>query len=496
MKKLLLLFASAMLCAILCLGICAAETIEIKMTIGEKTAYVNGQAKDLDTAPIIRENRTMLPVRFIAESVGAKVEWDGETSTATIITDKTTLKITVGAYAAIVSGITTAIDSPAFIENDRVYLPVRFIAECLGGTVDWNGETSTATITFKLFIPFPDDYAPILTDAFYFTLDNVLDFVNLGDYKGLVIDAVLPEGVTEKEIENYINELLEENPNKVEITDRAAKNGDKIIVNFIGKIDGVPFDGGTAYNYEITLGNGGFIAGFEEGMVGMKVGETKAVETVFPENYQNKDLAGKPAVFDITLLSIYEEEPAKLTDDYVKKIFGHETVAKFTEAITASLTAAREEEIISAKLNAILQKVVETAKVLGFPERMIEDYMFYTLNSVKETAAQYGIPYEMLLSYSGYTVEDYETQVREVAEITTIKDLALVAIAKAEGLLVSKEECAEFIKEFIGSYGITDVAEFCKLAGYSEKYFNSIMEFTALTEKAKAFLIENNIFTK
>ena len=133
MKKLLLLFVSAMLCAILCLGICAAETIEIKMTIGEKTAYVNGQAKDLDTAPIIRENRTMLPVRFIAESVGAKVEWDGETSTATITTDKTTLKITVGAYAAIVSGITTAIDSPAFIENDRVYLPVRFIAECLGG---------------------------------------------------------------------------------------------------------------------------------------------------------------------------------------------------------------------------------------------------------------------------------------------------------------------------------------------------------------------------
>ena len=124
----------------------ATKTV-VKMTIGETVAYIGEEAKELDAAPIIRESRTMLPVRFVAEAFGATVEWDGATSTAIIKADETEIKITIGADTAVVNGATVKLDAPAFIENSRTYMPVRFVAENLGATVAWDGETSTATLT-------------------------------------------------------------------------------------------------------------------------------------------------------------------------------------------------------------------------------------------------------------------------------------------------------------------------------------------------------------
>ena len=128
-------------------GAASTEKTEIKMTIGDMNGYVNGVAKALDAAPIIRQNRTMLPVRFVAENLGAAVAWDGVTSTATLTSGDIEIKITIGAATATVNGEEKPLDAPAFIENSRTYLPVRFVAEALGGTVAWDGVTSTATIT-------------------------------------------------------------------------------------------------------------------------------------------------------------------------------------------------------------------------------------------------------------------------------------------------------------------------------------------------------------
>ncbi len=125
----------------------AEPGVVIKMTIGDMNGYVNGVAKALDAAPIIRQSRTMLPVRFVAENLGAAVTWDGATSTATITSGTTEIKITIGAAAATVNGESKPLDAPAFIENSRTYLPVRFVAEALGATVAWDGAASTATIT-------------------------------------------------------------------------------------------------------------------------------------------------------------------------------------------------------------------------------------------------------------------------------------------------------------------------------------------------------------
>ena len=125
----------------------AKEKVEVKMTIGSLTAYVNGEAKTLDAAPLIRQNRTMLPVRFLADAFGAKVEWDGETSTATLISDEATIVIVIYESRMTVNGVTVPLDSPAVIQNNRTYLPVRAIAEALGANVAWDAETSTAILT-------------------------------------------------------------------------------------------------------------------------------------------------------------------------------------------------------------------------------------------------------------------------------------------------------------------------------------------------------------
>ena len=124
-----------------------AGSTQVKMTIGRAAGYINGIARPLDAAPVIRESRTMLPVRFVAEAFGAEVAWDGATSTATVKTADVEIKITIGAKEAVVNGKTVTLDAPAFIENSRTYMPVRFVAENLGATVAWDGATSTATLT-------------------------------------------------------------------------------------------------------------------------------------------------------------------------------------------------------------------------------------------------------------------------------------------------------------------------------------------------------------
>ena len=125
----------------------APEKTVVRLTIGKTEAFVNDSSRQLDTAPIIRNNRTMLPVRFVAEAFGATVSWDGATSTATIKADDAEISVTIGANYATVNGKTVKLDAPAFIENNRTYLPVRAVAEALHATVEWDGATSTATLT-------------------------------------------------------------------------------------------------------------------------------------------------------------------------------------------------------------------------------------------------------------------------------------------------------------------------------------------------------------
>ncbi len=494
MKKLLLAVLAMALCATLCMGVFAAEKVEIKMTVGSSAAYVNGEEIALDAAPIIRNDRTMLPVRFVAEKLGAFVTWDEATGTATILTEEVEIEITINKAEALVNGESVALDSPAFIENNRTYLPVRFIAEKLGATVTWDGETSTATITLGGFVPFPDDYTATYPSGYDYLANDLTPYLTLASYKGLSLSVELPEEVSEDDVKAYIEKEMLENPVIKQITDRAAQNGDSIVVNFVGKIDGVEFDGGTAQNYEITLGAGGFIDGFEEGMVGMKVGETKAVDVVFPVNYGNAELAGKPAVFDITLLSIYEEVPAEYTKEYVKDTFGFDSIKEYEAHVLATLNAERDAEIVTLTSTAVLNDVVANSTFTGAPKGLAEDYMYQSISAAKQSAEQYGMTYEMILMYSGYDIETFENAVRASAESAIKNELTIMSIAKAEGFTATKEECDELYRDILAPYGFESIEAFCAAVGQPAEYLYNAATYEIIAEKVQLFLAENNKF--
>ncbi|MBQ8837638.1 MAG: trigger factor [Clostridia bacterium] len=492
MKKILLSVLTVMLAAVLCLGVFASNGVEIKMTIGENVGYVNGEAKELDAAPIIRGNRTMLPVRFVAENLGATVAWDPTTSTAILSTDDVEIKITIGAATATVNGEEVALDAPAFIENSRTYLPVRFVAEKLGATVTWDGETSTATITLgDVFVPFPDDYTVAYPDGFNYSSADLTQYVKLGQYKDLNLEIAEPAEVTDEEVDAYIAKLLEESPLLKEVNGRAAENGDIVNVNFVGKIDGVAFEGGSAEDYQLIIGSGLFIDGFEDGIIGMNIGETKNVEVVFPANY-DAELAGKTAVFEITLLSIYEEVPAENLDEYIKASTAFGSIEEFKAAIKEELQEERETEAANAAAEIILGAVVASSEIVAYPDGLVEDYMYQSLSYIKKTCAEYGMTYETLISCSGYTVEDYETLTRASVENTVKQELVIMAIAQAEGLVPTKEERDAEVLMYAMYYGCEDITEVATMLGVSYDYLLNIIEYSIALENVNAFLAANN----
>lgn len=492
MKKIFTASVLVLLCAVFC--VFAFADTEIKMTIGQNVGYVNGEAKELDAAPIIRGNRTMLPVRFVAENLGAKVEWDGTTSTATITKNHIEIEITIGAEEAIVNNAPVKLDAPAFIENNRTYMPVRFVAENLGAKVEWDGATSTATISLTDFVSFPDDYTVTYPNGFDYLSADLSQYITLGDYKDLSIECSFPDAVTDEDVATEIEIILEENPMINQITDRPAIIGDNVVIDFVGKLDGVIFEGGSATDMEVTLGSGMFIAGFEDGIVGMLVGETKAVEVVFPSEYHSPDLAGKPAVFDITLTSIYEEVPAEYTDAYVKDYFGCETKAEFEAMVRTSLEEEYKTELDEKKTAAAKDAAFSSATIIKFPDGLVEDYMYKQISEIRTFAEAYGITYEQFLILGGTTLEAFESELRAESEkgVTTV--LVLYAIAKAENLIPTDKDVTDEIQNLFASAGVS-VEEGCAILGFSyEELAASAFEYI-LQGNCENFLVANNTFT-
>ena len=485
MKKILAFVLSAMLCVMLCFGAFAAETVEIKMTIGENVGYVNGEAKALDAAPIIRGNRTMLPVRFVAENLSAAVAWDPTTSTAVLTTDSVTIEITIGASTAKVNGEDVALDAPAFIENNRTYLPVRFVAENLGATVAWDGATSTATITLGAASESDtDDYTMTYPDGFDYTSADLTQYVKLGQYKGLDIEAPT---VSDEELSAYSAGILAYYGTYESVTGRTAQVGDMVEINFVGKVDGVAFDGGSAENYSLTIGEGLFIDGFEDGIVGMAIGETKNVNVVFPEDY-TAELAGKPAVFEITLLTISEKVPPEYTEEFVKENIGWGSIAEFESAVRADLEYEANQSIVES----LLETVVATSEIIEYPEGLVEDCVYQGIAYIKEMCAEYGMSYETVLSLSGYTAEEYEAELRAAAETSLKTELVVMALAQAEGLIPTKDECNAQILMMALNYGYTDIEELAAAFNMSYGYFKNVVTNTIALENVNAFLAENN----
>ena len=281
-------------------------------------------------------------------------------------------------------------------------------------------------------------------------------------YKGLEIEEPVYADVTDEDVEASIKSTLQTLATRKEISDRAVKEGDIVTMDYSGSIDGVLFDGGTDEGAELTIGSGQFIPGFEDQIIGHKVGETFDINVTFPEGY-SEDLSGKAAVFAITLHKIEEEEIPELTEEILAKIgTDATTIEDYKKQVREDLEKSNAE----AKENEIMQKLWEAlingCEVKKYPQDRLDEIKADIENEVGYVASYYGTTTEEFVkNYYGVTVE-------QMAKDLLAQEMAVDYIAKKEKINLTDKAYEEGVKELADMYGYTDVAEFEAEAGEEE----------------------------
>ena len=268
--------------------------------------------------------------------------------------------------------------------------------------------------------------------------------VTLGDYKGLTVN-VTKQTVTDADIDARIEQDRKKVARQIDV-EGTLENGDTVKLNYMGTVDGVAFEGGTAENQTLTLGSGQFIPGFEEQMVGMNIGEEKDLNVTFPEKYHSEELAGKNAVFHVKVLSATRTELPKLDDDFAADASEYNTFAEYKDSIVKELNdrAAKNNEI--AVENALVEKAVENAS-MDIPQAMINEQTNYLLREMQMRMAYQGLKMEDYLKYTGQTIEQLADMYKGEAEHRVKVELTLDAIRKAEGIEPTDEDVAKQIAE-------------------------------------------------
>ena len=288
------------------------------------------------------------------------------------------------------------------------------------------------------------------------------DYVKLPEYKGLEYSDSLKE-VTDEDVENRINEYLQANAGYEQITEGTAENGDTVNVSFTGTIDGETFDGGSADGSNITLGSGTFIEGFEDGIVGMSVGETKDVECTFPEDYGDEMLNGKDAVFSITLNYICGEQNQvpELNDEYVQSVSNAQTVDEYRELIREELVQSNEASFDANVRANLIAQIRDSAEFKEVPEDMVAEYKEQVLESYQGYADMFGLSYEDFVTDMLTTTEEDLDKTLDTEAENAVKDtLVFQAIAENENLEVTDTEFEEYLTEQATNYGYSSMDEY------------------------------------
>lgn len=309
--------------------------------------------------------------------------------------------------------------------------------------------------------------------------------VTLGQYKGIEIEKI-DRYVTEADVDAEIEKARKENARKVDVTDRAAQEGDEAIINFEGFIDGTPFDGGKGEEYALKLGSHSFIDTFEEQIVGKNIGDKFDVEVKFPENYQAEDLAGQPATFKVELLGIKEEILPELDDEFASEVSEFETLAEYREDTQKILEVKKEEAARKEKEAKCLEKLIETSEI-DLPEPMIMFQQEKILDEFEMQLRYQGLNLEQYYTITKQTREDMLSQVKPEAERRIRTSLIIEEVVKAEGIEASEDEVNEKISKMAEQYQL-DVEKFKELAG--EKEIEAIKMDVAM-EKAVKLIAES-----
>ena len=262
--------------------------------------------------------------------------------------------------------------------------------------------------------------------------------VKLGKYKGIKI-AKIEHNVTEEDIDNAIKAEQAKNARVIYVEDRAIEKGDTAVIDFVGSVDGVEFEGGKGEDYDLEIGSNTFIPGFEDQLIGAKLNDEVKVEVKFPEEYHSEELKGKDAVFMVTVKSIKAKELPELNDDFASEVSEFDTLDQYKNSIKEKLEAQAADQVKAETEQAVVEAVVEAAE-FDMPDAMVEAEMDRAINDFAQRLSYQGLNLETYIQFTGGDKEAFRENFREQAKTTCSTTLVIEAIMKAEGIETSPEE--------------------------------------------------------
>ena len=307
--------------------------------------------------------------------------------------------------------------------------------------------------------------------------------VKLGKYKGIEIKKV-EYNVSDEDVEHELSHIAEHNARLVAVEDRPVEKGDTTIIDFEGFTDGKAFEGGKAENYELEIGSGRFIPGFEDQIIGMKIDEEKDINVKFPEDYPSKDLAGKDATFKIKLHEIKKKELPEINDEFAKDASEFDTLEEWKKSIKEK---QEKENSSKAKFEMEEEAIAEACKnaTVDIPSGMIETQIDNMEQDIASRLSYQGMNLDQYLQMIGKTKKEFRDEYKEEAEKQVKTNLVLEAIMKEEKIEVTKEEIEAKIKEMAEMYGQKEeeVKNNVQLTRYVEE--------TLKTEKTIHYIVDN-----
>ena len=274
--------------------------------------------------------------------------------------------------------------------------------------------------------------------------------VTLGDYKGVEVPKT-EITVTDEDVEAELKKEQEKNSRTISVEDRAAQLNDIVTIDFEGSVDGVPFDGGQATEYPLTLGSNTFIPGFEDQLVGAKVGDDVDVKVTFPEEYQAKELAGKEAIFKCAVKKIEAKELPELDDDFAKDVSEFDTLAEYKEHVKTNLEDKKANEAKRAKEDAAVDKAIENAQ-MEIPEAMLMTQCRQMLDDFSRRMQSQGLSMDQYFQFTGMTADKMMEDMKPQALKRIQTRLVLEKVAEVENIQPTEEEVNEEISKMAEAY--------------------------------------------
>lgn len=290
--------------------------------------------------------------------------------------------------------------------------------------------------------------------------------VTLGQYKGIEVEKKEVE-VTDEEVDTEINRVRESNARMIDIDDRAAQDGDTVVIDFDGYVDGKQFEGGKAEDYSLVLGSHSFIDNFEEQLEGKNIGEDVTVNVTFPENYQAEELQGKPAEFKVKIKEIKVKELPELDDDFAQDVSNFDTIAEYKEDLKKKLAENKEEALKREREETVIGKIIENAQ-MDIPEQMVEAQTRQMTQEFAQRLSSQGLSIDQYMQFTGLTPQKMIEELKPQALKRIQSRLVLEAVVAAENIETSEDELNKEIENMASMYQM-EVDKLKEVIGEEEK---------------------------